>query len=76
MNKKILLISEGNTFMVNAIEKNLIESGYEPVHVLPRMADLNDHRQEAELIMFYLGNLDDEYTNALVFLKDICMQNY
>ena len=74
MNKKLLLISEGNTFMVNAIDKNLVESGYEPIHLAPRMNQINEHSNEADLIIFYLGNLDDEYTKALVFLKDICMQ--
>ena len=74
MNKKILLISEGNTFMVNAIDKNLTEAGYEPIHLLPRMNKINEHYREADLILFYLGNLDEEYTKAIVFLKDICMQ--
>ena len=74
MNKNILLISEGNTFMVNAIDKNLVESGYSPIHVLPRMNQINEHYGEVDLILFYLSNLDDEYTKALVFIKDICMQ--
>ena len=60
--------------MVNAIDKNLTESGYEPVHILPRMNEINEHYAEVDLILFYLGNLDDEYTKALVFLKDVCMQ--
>lgn len=74
MEKKILLISEGNTFMVNAIDKNLKEAGYETIHILPRMADLSEHQKDAELILFYLGNLNDEYTKSLVFLKDICLE--
>ena len=75
MNKKLLLISEGNTFMVNAIDKNLTESGYEPIHLAPRMNQINEHYMDADLILFYLSNLDDEeYTKVLVFLKDICMQ--
>ena len=75
MNKNILMISEGNTFMVSAIEKNLAASGYNPIHIAPQMSDINEHRADADLIVFYLGNLDDEYTKTLVFLKDICMQD-
>ena len=74
MNKNILLISEGSTFMVNAIDKNLTEAGYQTIHIAPRMNQINERYAEVDLILFYLGNFDDEYTKALVFLKDICMQ--
>ena len=75
MDKNILMISEGNTFMVNAIDKNLVEAGYTLTHIKPLMSEIGQHQRDADLILCYVKDMDDEeYTKALVYLKDICTE--
>ncbi len=74
MNKKILFISEGMSFMVNAVEKNLLDSGYEVIRVSPKMSELASHKDETALMIFYLGSFVSEITDTLVYLKDVCME--
>ena len=75
MNTKILFISEGMSFMVNAIEKNLQDAGYELVHIRPTVADLTEHKDEAELFIFYLGKFVSDIPEVLVYLKDVCLED-
>ena len=74
MKKKILLIRKGKSFMLNTIEKNLTDAGYEVVAVDPDMEAIGQHKAETELFVMYLGDYVDDATGALVYLKDICTE--
>ena len=74
MNKNILLISQGSTFMVDAISKNLKEVGFTIINCTPTVKDLKQHESDADIFLFYLGSFLDEIKDALVYLKDICIE--
>ena len=75
MDNKILLISSGSTFMVDAISKNLREAGLEVLRSEPKVNELEQYRKEPNVILFYLGAYVDEIPEALVYLRDICLEN-
>ncbi len=74
MEKSILLISQGSTFMVDAIIKNLNEAGFEVKKSLPSTAELKEHANDADIYLMYLGDYIEESADAIVFLKDICIE--
>lgn len=74
MNKNILLISQGSTFMVDAISKNLKEVGFTIINCVPTVKELKQHESDADIFLFYLGSFLDEIKDALVYLKDICIE--
>lgn len=74
MEKSILLISQGSTFMVDAIIKNLNEAGFEVKKSLPSTSELKEHANDADIYLMYLGDYIEESADAIVFLKDICIE--
>ena len=52
--------------MLNTIEKNLTDAGYEVVAVDPDMEAIEHHKGETELFVMYLGDYVDEAVGALV----------
>jgi len=74
MEKKILLIHKGKSFMLNTIAKNLADDGYAVVEVEPAMEDIAAHKGETELFLMYLGDYVDDIAGTLVYLKDICTE--
>ena len=74
MKTKILLISQGMSFMVNAIEKNLQDAGYEVVRIDPKISEMTKHKEDAKLFLFFLGSYVSEIPEVLVYLKDVCME--
>ncbi|MBQ7679050.1 MAG: response regulator [Butyrivibrio sp.] len=75
MNKRVLVISKGATFMVGAICNNLTEAGMEPVQAAPTVADINEKGTDASVFLFYLGAYVEEIPEVLVFLKDYCAEH-
>ena len=71
---KVLLISQGMSFMVNAIEKNLHDAGYEVVRIDPKISEMAKHKGDARLILFFLGSYVSEIPEVLVYLKDVCVE--
>ena len=74
MEKKILLIHKGKSFMLNTIVKNLADDGYSVVETEPTMEDIAAHKGETELFLMYLGDYVDDIAGTLVYLKDICTE--
>ena len=74
MQKKVLLIHKGKSFMLNTIVKNLVDDGYEVVEAAPEMEEIAAHKGETELILMYLGDYVDDAAGTLVYLKDICTE--
>ena len=75
MDNKILLISSGSTFMVDAISKNLTEAGLQVIKTEPKVNELDKYRKEPNVFLFYLGQYIDEITDVLIYLRDICLEN-
>lgn len=74
MDKNILLLSQGATFMVDAISKNLTAAGYNIIHVAPKMEEISAHQNDALVYVFYLGDFVGEIKDVLIYLKDLCME--
>ena len=75
MDNKILLLSRDSTFMVDAICKNLTEAGLQIIKTSPKVNELGKYRNEPNVFLFYLGPYVDEITDALIYLRDICLEN-
>lgn len=74
MEKKILFIRKGMSFMVNAIDQSLQSEGYTISHVTPEIAEIDAHRKDAAVYVFYLGDFVTDISDVLVYLKDVCLE--
>ncbi len=74
MEKKLLLISRGSTFMVDAISSNLREAGFTVKECEPAMKEIAENTKDIDIILFYLGDYLDDAKEDIVYLKDICIE--
>jgi CheY-like chemotaxis protein len=74
MEKKILLISSGSTFMVDALCNGLRDAGITAVKASPKISELENYKDEPAVILFYLGSYLDDISDVLVYLKDMCLE--
>ena len=74
MEKKLLLISRGSTFMVDAISSNLREAGFTVKKCEPAMKEIAENTKDIDIILFYLGDYLDDIKEDIVYLKDICIE--
>ena len=75
MDKKLLLISRGSTFMVDAISSNLKNAGFSIYKCEPVIKELEANTKDIGIILFYLGDYLDDVKEDIVYLKDICIEN-
>lgn len=76
MEKNVLFITQGKSFMANTIEKNLLDASYNVIRLEPELSALAEHKNDADLIVFLLGSFVDDNTvsKVMVYIKDICME--
>jgi CheY-like chemotaxis protein len=74
MSTKILLITQGFSFMGNSIQKSLEKSDYTVLRINTEVEELADQKDRAGLIIFYLGKFIEDIPNFLVYLKDVCSE--
>lgn len=72
--KRVLLISDTKSFMVNAIMDNLKNSGYEVRNVMPNVNDISHVEDKPVFVLMYLGDYVDHISETLVYLKDLCVE--
>ncbi|WP_026651755.1 response regulator [Butyrivibrio proteoclasticus] len=70
MNTKLLLINQGSTFMVDAIENNLKEAHFEVYKSALNVKELSKYVDDCEVFLIYLGDYIASCEEGLVFLKD------
>ena len=75
MKKNLVLISSGSTFMVNAIENNLKEAGFQVSRKEPVIKVLSEISKEDEILLMYLGPYIETIPEVLVYLKDLCVED-
>ena len=56
MDNRLLLLSSGSTFMVNALSNGLKEAGIEVINAQPKINELEKYKEEPSVILFYLGS--------------------
>lgn len=71
---KLLLISSGSTFMVDALSNGLKDAGISVEKCEPKIKELEKYKESPNVILFYLGSYIDEITDVLVYLKDMCLE--
>jgi CheY-like chemotaxis protein len=71
-NKKILLVRNDETFLVNAIKNTLEGAHFSVQDCTYSIADLSKKVDGANLILLYTDQDFEEHRDALVYFKDLC----
>ena len=74
MEKKVLLLSDAKSFMVDAIIKNLTGAGFEVVWSIPSVNEISRMEDRPSMILMYLGAYVEEISEVLVYLKDMVIE--
>ena len=71
MATRILLISSGSGFMVDALKSNLKKTGFLIVQSEPEVQSIEAAKDETDLILVFAGEYVYNSADALVYLMDI-----
>ena len=69
---KILIISRGSGFMMDALDSNLKKSGFETVHAEPVVKSIEKVKEDTDIVILLADEYVYESADALVYLKDLC----
>ncbi len=72
--KKILLVRNEETFLVNAIKTALNASRFDVIDCSYVLADLSTKKHGIDLIILYTDQDFEEHREALVYFKDLCVE--
>lgn len=70
MEKRVLLIGQEKSFMVNAIEKGLQKEGYEVVCVKPNENIIKELEDKPSIYILYMGELTKNYAELFEYLDE------
>ncbi len=73
-NKKILLVRNEETFLVNAIKNLLINNHYDVVDSTYSLADLSEKKAGVSCVLLYTDQDLGEHRDAMVYFKDMCIE--
>ena len=73
--KNLILISESKSFMVNALQMNLEKEDYNVTAISQKIDELNEVKDMADVIIYYLTKNIDDYPDFLVYLKDFITES-
>ena len=74
--KKIIFLDSTNSFIVRSIVNYLEEMGYNCRVIKFSLGDVENNKNNFEdVVVAYVGSRDDVDTKALVYLRDICLEN-
>ncbi len=68
---KILVVSSGSGFMADALVNNLKEAGFVTEFADPVVSDIENGRDDCDIVLLLAGDYVYEATEALVYIKDI-----
>ncbi len=71
MSSKILIISRGSGFMMDALNSYLIQDGFDTVHAGPNVDEIEEGNKEVDLILLLAGDYIYDVSDILVYIKDI-----
>ena len=72
MEKTAMMIRNGTSFMVNAIQKNLEDAGYTILPADATVTSVSAQQKETDILIFYLGAFVSDANDLLVYLRDLC----
>ena len=73
MATKILLITQGFSFMGNSVQKTLEKSGYVVTRIDPVIDELSEQKRNANVMVFYLGKFVEDIPDFLEYVKSTCV---
>jgi CheY-like chemotaxis protein len=74
MKKKILLVRNEETFLVNAIKNALLSNRFEVTDSSYALSELAIKKNDADLIVLYTDQDFEEHKDAMVYFKDLCIE--
>lgn len=75
MQKKVILLSEGNVFLVGGIREALKQNKYDVVDAKLNMQDIGKARQDAMAVVFFMGDYLKSIRKELTYLRDMCLDD-
>ncbi len=75
MDDAILIVSPAETFTVRGLEMKLNEMGVNTQYSDIDIKRLKAIREDISLVILYTDNISDEHMEALVYMKDFCLEN-
>ncbi len=75
MEKRVLLISAGKSFMVNAMVKNMTEEAFDVVLGSPKINDFNKMDNRPKIVLVYMDKNVDEMAEFLVYIRDLLVED-
>ena len=73
-NKKILLVRNEQTFLVNAIKNALLSAKFIVEEASFSIADISKKARDTNLILLYTDNEFEEHRDIMVYFKDLSME--
>ena len=74
MEINILIISQGSSFMTNALVSSLRKAEFNCTVVEPDIKKIGAARQDTDIYIFYAGEFIVEQPEILVYMKDVCAE--
>ncbi len=72
--KKILLVRNEATFLVNAIKNALLNARFIVEESSYSVAELSMKKHDSDLILLYTDSEIEEHRDAMVYFKDLCVE--
>ncbi|MBQ9589025.1 MAG: response regulator [Butyrivibrio sp.] len=73
-NKRVLLVRNEETFLVNAIKNGLKNNKYEVIDSTYSLTELSGKMSGVDLIILYTDQDFEDHRDAMVYFKDICVE--
>ncbi len=74
MEKRVLLVGEPSSFIVNAIQTNLKDSGYEILCEKPDVNAISKITDKPPILLLYLEDDAEKYSDVWIYIRDICVE--
>ena len=75
MSRKVLVVSEAETFSIRGIEMKLGSIGADAVYSAPQIRELEKKSEECNLIILHTDEGTAGEADALVYIKDYCLEH-
>ena len=76
MGKNALIISAAETFTIKGLEMKIKGIGVDATYSSPKVSDIQQKIENADLVMLCTDDNVDEMAEAIVYIKDYCAANY
>ena len=75
MPNKVIILSEGNVFLVGGIREALKQNKIDVIDARPNIQEITSARTDATAVIFFLGDYLKSIRKDLMFLRDMCLDD-